>query len=267
MKVNKRVLVFSAAAAAAVLGVAVLVINMYFSGSGVMIYMYHSVREIPVNPDYAELSVLPSEFEKHLAFFSGSGIKTLFADELAGMEGKQPLSVVLTFDDGYEDNYTEVFPLLKKYNCKATIFMIADRIGKEGYLSAEQIREMTQSGLVSVQSHTVSHEPLALGDKEYEEVVYELEESKKMVEAASGGEVICVAMPNGSYDGVVLDIARRYYDVIFTGDSLHPYSLQDAQDANRAGIYRRHSISDVRRMTKRRGNYVVLRAVQKLAQF
>ena len=194
-----------------------LCLSGQYINSKVFIYMYHSVREEPVNPEADELSVKPSEFEKHLAYFSKRGIKTLFADELPDLGPDDVHCVALTFDDGYEDNYTEAFPLLKKYNCKATIFMITSLIDQPGYLSSEQIREMTESGLVSVQSHTVSHEPLALGDKLYEDVDYELGESKRILEAISGRPVTALAMPNGSYDSAVIEIAKKYYDVAFTG--------------------------------------------------
>ncbi|MGN1098630.1 MAG: polysaccharide deacetylase family protein [Clostridia bacterium] len=262
MKIRKRYLAL--AIIMFILAGIFLGLNIYFASSNIVIYMYHSVREEPVNPDADELSVRPSEFEKQLEFFSSRKIKTIFADQLKGLNEKHSRYAVLTFDDGYEDNYTEVFPLLKKYNCKATIFMIASKIDKEGYLSSEQIREMTESGLVSVQSHTVSHEPLALGDKEYEEVVYELGESKSIIEAVSGAPVDVVSMPNGSFDGVVIDIAKEYYDVIFTGDSFRAYSPEDILDVHRVGIYRRHTIDDVRKMTDHRGMYVIKRGVQKL---
>ena len=65
--------------------------------------------------------------------------------------------VILTFDDGYDDNYTELFPLLQKYNAKATIFVIPKAIGTPHKMTAEQIYELSRSGLVSIQSHTYSH--------------------------------------------------------------------------------------------------------------
>lgn len=258
-KIKRRYLIPALLLIAAVVGITV--VNLYFSSTDVLVYMYHSVRDDPVNPDDADLSVRVEEFEKQLAFFAEHKRKTIFASELADIaDGEKYL--LITFDDGYEDNYTEVYPLLKKYNCKATIFMITRLIGKEGYLSAEQIREMTESGLVSVQSHTVSHDPLALGDKEYEDVDYEMRTSKLILEAISGKNVDSVALPNGSYDPVVLDIAGNYYDIIFSGTSLRPNSI-DLLDVQRTGIYRHHSTWDVKAMTNYRGLYTLKRVVQK----
>ncbi len=262
MKVHKRYLIPALIMLA--LAVGFLGVNAYFSSSNVVVYMYHSVREIPVNVDAPELSVRPSEFEKQLKFFGEQRMISLFASELGRDLSKHGRYVAITFDDGYEDNYTEVFPLLKKYNIKATIFMITSLIGKEGYLTADQIKEMTESGLVSVQSHTVSHEPLALGDKEYEEVDYEFAVSKYLLERITGAEVNAVAMPNGSFDAVVMELAKKYYDVIFTDISFRTFSQEDICDIHRVGIYRRHDISDVKAITNRRGLYIVKRAAEKL---
>lgn len=261
-KIRKRYLF--AAIIMFMLAAVFLGMNIYYSSSNVSVYMYHSVREVPVNEDDPELSVRPSEFEQQLKYFSKKRVHDIFASELKGQQSKHARYVVLTFDDGYEDNYTEVFPLLKKYRIKATIFMITSLIDKEGYLTSEQIKEMTDSGLVSVQSHTVSHEPLALGDKVYEEVDAELGQSKAVLEEITGEAVDCLSMPNGSFDGVVRDIARQYYDVIFTGDGFRVYSRENIDDIYRVGIYRRHTADDVRNMTEKRALYLVKRTIQKL---
>ena len=240
-------------------------VNIYFSGARVMVYMYHSVSAEPFNPDDEALSVLPEQFEKQLAYFVSRGIETVFASELPELdETTGPRRVVLTFDDGYEDNYTEAFPLLKKYGCKATIFMIASCIDTPGYLTSAQLREMTDSGLVSIQSHTVSHVPMAWGDKTYEDVVYELRESRRIIEEAAGAPVTVLSIPNGSFDETIIDIAKDYYSVAFTGTGLRNYSKADIMDIYRVGIYRRHSASDVRRMTDHRVLYVAKRGLEKL---
>lgn len=262
MKLFKRCLI--AALLFAVIA-AVVELNIYFAGSRVMVYMYHSVSQEPISLDEAELSVLPEQLEKQLAYFNSRGIETVFATELPDIdENVGPRRVVLTFDDGYEDNYTVLFPLLKKYDCKATVFMVTGCIDLPGYLTAEQIREMTESGLVSVQSHTVSHVPLAWGDKTYEDIVYEMSESKRMLEEVSGAPVTALSIPNGNYDGVILDAADDYYDVVFSGTGFRPYSRDEITDIYRVGVYRYHTAGDVRRMTDHRVLYVIKRGLEKL---
>ena len=68
--------------------------------------------------------------------------------------------VALTFDDCFVYFYNNAFPLLKKYNQKATIFVITDYINGENYLTEEQIKEMADSGLVKVESHSKTHQYL-----------------------------------------------------------------------------------------------------------
>ena len=87
------------------------------------VLMYHCVHEEPYTENTA-LFVRPSELEKQLQLLSEMDIDCLFADEFAPVDKN---SVILTFDDGYEDNYTYMFPLIKKYNIKVTVYMIAYR--------------------------------------------------------------------------------------------------------------------------------------------
>ena len=69
--------------------------------------------------------------------------------------------ILVTLDDGYYSNYEYIFPILKKYNVKASIFIVTDKIGKEidgkKYLNWEQCREMQDSGLVEIFSHSKKH--------------------------------------------------------------------------------------------------------------
>lgn len=241
-----------------------MLVNVYFSGSNISLYMYHSISEEPLNPEDADLSVRPEEFEKQLKFFKSRNMTSVTVSELGRELSRHGKYIAITFDDGYEDNYTQAFPLLKKYNTKATIFVITSLIGKEGYLTAEQIREMSQSGLVSIQSHTVSHSPLALGDKTREDVGYEFGVSKYILEKITGEKVDAVSMPNGSYDKVVIEIAKNYYNVICTASGMRAYSPEDISDAHRVGIYRHHTLSDVKAITDRRGAYVIKRFAEKL---
>ncbi len=72
-------------------------------------------------------------------------------------------SVLITFDDGYEDNYTNVLPILEKYDAKATVFLIGSYIGeKSGYLNWEQVQKMSESGHFNIESHTYNLHDLFL---------------------------------------------------------------------------------------------------------
>ena len=184
------------------------------SGTAPTVLTYHLVSdEVFGNDDY--LFVRPSEFEEQLKLLSDRGYSFLFADEW-GINDTP--SVIVTFDDGYTDNYTEMFPLLKKYNAKATIFLISDMIGKDYYLTEEQIKEMVDSGLVSFQSHTAGHSQLH--DLTEEELRSELNGSIQAIERITGEKVNAISYPNGKYSYSMLDTVAEYYSFGYTTE--HP---------------------------------------------
>ncbi len=127
-------------------------------GYRIPVFMYHAVSDFIWGS--AELFVSPSELEKQLQALQEGGYTPITFEDLDRIEEIEK-PVMLTFDDGYDDNYTELFPLLKKYNMKATVFVITNDVGIIHKLTEAQIREMSESGLVSIQSHTMSHSFLA----------------------------------------------------------------------------------------------------------
>lgn len=185
------------------------------------VLMYHCVHDEPYTVN-TSLFVRPSELEAHFKALCEKNIETLFADEF-GPRTKN--SVILTFDDGYEDNYTYMFPLAKKYNVKVTVFMIGYKIDKPGYLSKEQIKEMSDSGLVQFGSHTLDHPSLTgLSEKNLRE---QFEGTNWLISEITGNPVRTIAYPSGDYDETVMDIAREYYDFAYTTDD-DRYFGQDA---------------------------------------
>ena len=104
--------------------------------------------------------------------------------------------VLLTFDDGYEDNYTALFPLLQKYHVHALIFLITQKIGTAGYLTWPQIKQMQASGLVDFGSHTCSHRRLrSLPD---EQIAQEILQSKQVLEQGLSSPVFSFCYPFGA---------------------------------------------------------------------
>lgn len=179
------------------------------------VLLYHLVSDETYGPN-EYLFVRVADFEAQLAEIQRLGYETIFADELVRTHGNP--CVVLTFDDGYADNYTNVLPLLEKYDMKATIFLITDLIGTEGHLNEEQILEMQQSGHVRFASHTKSHQKLTLLDKET--LKQELTESRRRIEALTGESVCALAYPNGAYNSTVeLAAAECGYEYCYTTDS------------------------------------------------
>ena len=125
----------------------------------VLVLNYHMV-----NTMFISLAIEPEDFEWQMKYLVDHGYHSITIDELyAFLEGKGTLPerpVLITFDDGYVDNYTNAYPILKKYNLKATIFIVTGFVSKrKGYLTWDQLREMERNG-ITAQSHTVTHAPL-----------------------------------------------------------------------------------------------------------
>ena len=119
----------------------------------VLCLMYHSI-----DSEKNKGGIFIDEFEEHIKWIKNK--KTFKMEELKGLDYTlPPNSILITFDDGYKNNYTLAFPILKKYNIKATIFLNTKFIEKdETYLNWDEIREMYKSGLIDFQLHTHSHQ-------------------------------------------------------------------------------------------------------------
>lgn len=125
-------------------------------------------------------------------------------------------AVVITFDDGLLDNYTNAYPILKEFGLKAYFFILVGRIGAEGYMNWEQIKELRDAGM-TIGSHGMTHRILTTLKKE--EIEYELKASKRFLEDNLGHRVDCLSIPRGFYNKDIFRMARQVgYDVIFTSD-------------------------------------------------
>jgi len=176
----------------------------YQSSYTIPIIMYHYVEYVKDQADTTRksLSILPSVFEAQLSTLAQYGYHSYFVSDVPRMlEGSIPFeykNIILTFDDGYEDFYTDVFPLLKKYDTKATVYIITNFIGRKGFLTSNQIQELSQSPLVEIGSHTLNHAYLKGGRSDL--VKTEITESKKVLEDLIGHSVRTFAYPYGAFD-------------------------------------------------------------------
>ena len=178
------------------------------AGYEVPVLMYHAVSDDMWG--IQELFVSPAEMEKQLAYLQENGFTTIHFSDLARIDQIEK-PVLLTFDDGYLDNYTELFPLLQQYEAKATIFAITKSIGvNDHYFTWEQAREMADSGLVEIHSHTVSHPNL--DELTAEAQRQELEQSKLDILRNLGRESYVLCYPTGRYNGDTLEIIGDYYN-------------------------------------------------------
>ena len=166
--------------------------------------MYHYVEYVKDDGDLIrkKLDIVPSLFEAHLQTLRKANYETYFVkdipDILDGTIHYSTQSAILTFDDGYEDFYTDVFPLLKKYHMRATIYVIYDYIGRKGFLNEEQIKTLAESDLIEIGSHTLDHIYLKQAPKDYADK--QIIESKKKFEEKFGIKIYTFAYPYGAFN-------------------------------------------------------------------
>lgn len=183
---------------------------------GIPVIGYHSIGED--NSGTNPLVISKDRFRKHLQTLKDKGYTTLnlkqVEDYLVNNEPIPAKSVLLTFDDGYEDNYTNMYPILKEFNMNAVIFVIPTYLDSGEYLKRSQVKEMSDNG-VDIQSHTYLHK--RLGDLSYEEQLKELTLSKKAVKDITGKDVIAVAYPEGIYnEDTIKAVKEAGYKMAYT---------------------------------------------------
>ena len=163
---------------------------------GVPILAYHMV-----NDEDNHYSISTQDFETQMNYLKEQGYTPISLLEFAkARKGKFDLPakpIIITFDDGYVDNYTNAVPIMEKYGMRGTIFIVVNEIGKKDYLSLEQLKDL-EKRKIEIGSHTANHLPLATLSTE--EKKSEIDKSKLLLEWKGLKTVFFMAYPNGSYD-------------------------------------------------------------------
>ena len=166
---------------------------------GVPVLCYHSIGDDESGKDPLVISV--QRFRAHMKGLKDNGYTSLTMKELDDyLENNKPIpvkSIIITFDDGYKDNYTNAFPVLKEFNMKATMFVVPSLLDGETSMTSEQVKEMSDYG-IDIESHTYSHN--RLNEMSYSEQLKEFSESKAGIEALTGKSVVSAAYPEGKYN-------------------------------------------------------------------
>jgi peptidoglycan/xylan/chitin deacetylase (PgdA/CDA1 family) len=175
------------------------------------IVMYHHVGNPPPGSDPVrrDLTVSPSNFEEQLRYLAESRIQTVHLDalmeHLAGGRELPPKGIVLTFDDGYDDNYGVAFPLLRKYGMVGTFFVTTGLIGKPGYMTWAEIEELALAGM-SIQAQSVDHADLTAVTPD--DLARQLAAPKQLLEERLGQPVRFMAYPAGKLNRAVIQATR-----------------------------------------------------------
>lgn len=185
------------------------------------VLMYHSITTS--NSDYEAnpyMRIMQSVFKNQMQWLSDNGYRIVTLDTLYGyLQKNEPFpakTVALTFDDGYMDFYVNVFPVLKQYGYKATVFMIAGEVDQYAYMTSAQIKELSAWG-IDIESHTMTHPHLP--KLTYAKQLEEVSDAKKDLETLTGKQVLYIAYPYGEYNADTLRALKAVgYRIAFTMD-------------------------------------------------
>lgn len=164
------------------------------------VLMYHSIADNQRNG----MNTPPGLFERQLQYLHRHERQSCTVSEL--VEQPPNRAVALTFDDGFANNYTEAFPLLRRYNCRATIYIAPEMTGIDRLFPA-QIQEMQHSGLVEFGAHTMHHVNLTTLSEE--EALAEIVQSKQKVEELTGAPCISFAYPYGRFSDEHVEMLKH----------------------------------------------------------
>lgn len=212
------------------------------AAANVAALMYHSVTSDPTRWDNYTIS--PEQLDADIKYFTDCGYITMTATELAtanmaDIDGKRIL--LLTFDDGYSNFYTEVLPVLKKHNAKATMYLIGSYINRYGYLTEDQAYALAHSGLVEIGNHTdiIHQTPVELLHQIYPntnlfyDIIADIKNNEKRLEEIIGMEITSMSWPYGYYTpevdkgvkeqlGYKISFSTQYGVTKFNGDTSVP---------------------------------------------
>jgi peptidoglycan/xylan/chitin deacetylase (PgdA/CDA1 family) len=163
------------------------------------ILLYHSMTD---GSRHSGPDIGVDLFKRQLEYLRRHGYETVFVKTIIRRHNdhlRVPSRwVALTFDGGYDDFYTRVYPLLKEYRFRATVFRVVSSIGAEGNLTWDQLLEMEGSGLVEIGSHSMEHLPATCISAE--EAEKETALSKVLLDAKLKNPVVSYAYPYGAVD-------------------------------------------------------------------
>ena len=192
-----------------------------------------------VTPGRADdcMNVKPEVFRRHIREFKAAGYTFIHVGDLQKYAaGSAPLpekAVLISFDDGYADNYNYAFPVLREEQVPGTFFVVSGTIGKENRMTAGQLREMQAKGM-QIGSHTVNHENLTI--MKANEIDFELRASKETLEKILGKTVYALAYPTGKVNETVLNKAKTCYEMAFVAE-VNPDTKQTMYTLQRYGVF------------------------------
>lgn len=178
----------------------------------VPILLYHYVEHVkdPGDTIRQKLDIYPEVLESQIKTLKNDGYTFVsMADVATALDKEQPLPakpIILTFDDGYRDFYTDVLPILEKENTKATVYVISGFTGRPNNMTFAQLQKVVASGLVEIGAHTIHHVDLSHASVRL--ATEEIADSKTQLEKLLGVTVTSFAYPDGRFNTKTVELVQ-----------------------------------------------------------
>lgn len=206
-----------------------IVCNPVFAGLSIPILCYHNFN--PTIP--GSMNMKPATFEAQMSWLEDNGFHIIPLQEaVAYLQGKKDSlpskSIVVTIDDGWKSVYTYLAPIIKKHQIPVTLFIYPQTISSgKNAMTWDELKELHQTGLFDIQSHTYSHPNFKQEKKHrsaesfHQFVENELVKSKRILDEKLNIRVTLLAWPFGIYNDALEQAAQAAgYDMAFTIDAI-----------------------------------------------
>lgn len=207
------------------------------------IFVYHNIVKEPSEVEYDYMQTTVEVFEKQIKGLQGFGYHFIDYEDLKEYsEGKKEIykkSCIVTFDDGYLGVYENAYPIAKKYNIPITMFIITDNVGKSGIINWNQAKEMQESGLVTIASHSTNH--VDFNNLSATEAKDNVNESYRLIEENLGEQKLKIfTYPYGLHT----DEERKIIEEAGYIENLTDNKINKSNNLELNGLHRCYPLSD-----------------------
>ncbi|MBR2704795.1 MAG: polysaccharide deacetylase family protein [Clostridia bacterium] len=207
------------------------------------IFVYHDIVKEQSEIQYDYMQTTAETFEKQIVGLKKAGYDFITYEDLENYsENKKrinKLSCIITFDDGWEGVYENAFPVIKKYNVPITIYLITDYMETPGYLTWDEAKEMQNSGLVTIASHSIDHAEFT--NLSTEDAVSNVNKSYEIIEEKLGKqETKIFTYPYGIYTDEQIEALKNEGYI----QNLTDNKINKSKSLDMARLHRCYPLSD-----------------------
>jgi peptidoglycan/xylan/chitin deacetylase (PgdA/CDA1 family) len=180
--------------------------------ANVPILMYHHIADLAIDATETQTAwtVTPQDFDAQMQWLEHNGYRTItMAQLIAHLKNRQNLPakpIIISFDDGWEEQFSTAFSILTKYGLSGTFFVYTHPLDHTEYMTWAQAQELVAAGM-DIQSHSLTHPHLRTmpPDAAFKEIA----ESKATLEKRLGKPVVAFCYPFGEYNDAIIEMVKR----------------------------------------------------------